>query len=99
MVLTLASVPTPVLVSVDMFGFASFPKWASGASGSGLVNCAPEDFPMIGSFSESVCSRLSQACPPHASESNHGTHMRPFHCMPALSLDCASLFAAVEASV
>ena len=79
-VLTLASVPTPVLASVDMFGFASFPKWASGASGSGsvfrgsLVNCTPEDSPMIGSSLESVCCHRSQACSPHSSESNHGTH-------------------------
>ena len=36
-VLILASVPPPVLASVDMFGFSSFPRWASGASGSGCV--------------------------------------------------------------
>lgn len=28
-------VPTLVLASVDMFGFAFFPQWASGALGSG----------------------------------------------------------------
>lgn len=51
LVLMLASVLTSVLASVDMFGFASFPKWASGASGLGSAfrdwfeNCAPEDSP------------------------------------------------------
>lgn len=48
-VLMLVSVLTLVLAIVDMFGFASILKWASGASGPGsvfrdsFINCAPED--------------------------------------------------------
>lgn len=50
-VLMLAGVLTSVLASVDMLESATFPKWASGASGSGMVfrdrfvDCAPEDSP------------------------------------------------------
>lgn len=43
MVLMLASVLTSVLASVDMFEFASFPKWASGSGmvfRDSFVNCA-----------------------------------------------------------
>lgn len=109
LVLMLASVLTSVLASVDMFGFASFPKWASGASGLGSVfrdwfeNCASEDSPVIGFFSKSTCSYLSQFChtPFHPTPvgSKHQTEMwDPFIVLPLSALRVQSLFVAVETS-